>query len=179
MRAHLARFGKFWAELTAGAPLPAADEAFVLSARLWEEGVAGGATCPLDGSRLLDLEASLRKSQRRPLEALALLGRAAQTPHRSAATRARLLIKTANTLEIMEAHAQAIATLREAEPDVEASEDTRLFWLLRCGLILNLCALDRAAEADASLLDARRRTIGRTLAAYRVSNSNSRKAGPS
>jgi transcriptional regulator with XRE-family HTH domain len=150
--------------------LPTADEAFVVSASLWQAGVAGGAPCPLDGSRLLDLEASLRREERRPLEALALLERAIRVPNQSPATRARLLIKTANTFEAMEESAQAIAALREAELSVQDSQGAHLFWLLRCGLIVSLCSLGRAAEANDLMPTARALTaqVGQGLAGLRL-----------
>jgi tetratricopeptide (TPR) repeat protein len=138
-----------------GGELPAANEAFVLSASLWQAGIASGFPCPLDGSRLLDLEASLRKDERRPLEALDLLARAIRAPGLSSIARARLLVQKANTLEVMGEYEQAIAALHEAAPVVENCQDTRLLWLLRCGQALNLCLLDRAAEANDLLPAAR------------------------
>jgi tetratricopeptide (TPR) repeat protein len=138
-----------------GGELPTANKAFGLSASLWQAGVASGSPCPLDGSRLLDLEASLRREERQPLKALTLLDRAIQTPGLSSAAKVRLLIKKSNTLEVMGEYQQANAALHEAAPAVENSQDTRLLWLLRCGQALSLCFLERAAEANDLLPAAR------------------------
>jgi transcriptional regulator with XRE-family HTH domain len=123
--------------------LPGADEAFARSAELW----GSGETDFFDGSRLLDLEASLRKDQRRLPEALELLARASRMPGLNAVTRARILIKRANVLKWQEDFEGALAVLREAAPAIEGSRDLRLIWILRCSLATNLCHLDRAAEA--------------------------------
>jgi tetratricopeptide (TPR) repeat protein len=138
-----------------GGKLSAANEAFALAAELWQAGDASEPLCPLDASRLLDLEASLRRDERRPSEALALLMRAAQFPNMSPHARARLLIQQANVFEIMGESAKAIAALREAEPAVEGCQDARLLWTLRCGLIVSLCSLGRAAEGAEQLTSAR------------------------
>jgi tetratricopeptide (TPR) repeat protein len=70
-------------------------------------------------------------------------------------SKARLLIQRANALEVMGDHENAIASLIEARPVVENSQDLRLLWLMRCELAVNLCFLDRAAEADNLLPEVR------------------------
>ena len=126
-----------------------AEAAFVRAASLAQ--AAGGALSPLDGMRRLDLEASLRRDQRRPLEALKLLEHAGQAPRLTPIARARLLIMKAGALEVLGDSERALAVLREAEPAVVAGQDPRLLWLLRFGSAVNLCLLDRAAEAEALL----------------------------
>jgi len=126
--------------------LPGADDAFATAWRLWGEG-GGRDAVPLDGSRLLDLEASLRKDERRLGESLELLERAARTPGLSPLARARLLVKKANTLRLMADFAGALAALQEATPAIEGSQEPRLLWTLRFASAVNLCHLERAAES--------------------------------
>jgi len=125
-----------------------ADAAFARAADL-AQGVI--ARCPLDGSRRLDLEASLRRDQRRPLEALELLERAERTPRLTPLARARLLIMKANALVVLGESGKALVALREAAPVVEAGQDLRLLWLLRFGQAVCLCLLNGAKEAEALL----------------------------
>jgi transcriptional regulator with XRE-family HTH domain/tetratricopeptide (TPR) repeat protein len=79
--------------------LMGADEAFATSRRLWKAGRMEDAGI-LDESRILDLEASLRKDQRRWPEALALLDEAWKATF-SEDAKARLLLKKASILEQM------------------------------------------------------------------------------
>lgn len=129
-----------------GSELQEAEAAFEVSDRLWREGPS-----PLDGSRLLDLKASLRKDQRLLKEALDLLAEAERTPDLSPLSRARILVKRANILKLQEDFEGAIRALREAAPTIEGSQNVRLLSTLRFGLVLNLCHLGRAAEAEAGL----------------------------
>lgn len=95
----------------------------------------------LDPGRLLDLEASLRRDQRRFEEALSLLEQAA------ALSRApgRILIKKGFTLEVLGEYEQAVETLLHASSLVE--NDRRLRNLLLLNLANNFCHLDRFQEA--------------------------------
>lgn len=135
--------------------LPGAAEAFARSARLWGSGEADF----FDGSRLLDLEASLRKDQRRLPEALELLDRASRMPRLSAGQRARILIKRAITLKWSEDFEGALASLREAAPVIASARDSRLLWILQFESAVNLCQLGRVVEAAALLLEVRRLAV--------------------
>ena len=129
-----------------GGALQFAEQTLALALRLWE---AGAPTDPgiLDPIRLLDLEASLRKDQRRLSEALALLDRALATGPAPEPT-GRLLIKKAGTLEKLGRHEEALAILAEAAPLVEAAENSRLPVVVRFGVIVNLCGLARYDDAE-------------------------------
>lgn len=146
--------------------LNGADRAFVRSHQLWNAAGAGTASTPwdsvaglLDGSRVLELEASLRRDQRRLPEALALLdlALAARTrPER----RARLLIIKAKTFEETRDFAAAVELLRQAAPLVEEQADPRLRLVVQLNLIVGLCGLGRAAEATPLLGEVRALAIG-------------------
>ena len=137
--------------------LPGAEEAFVRSDRLWAAGVAGDPGV-LDTSRVLDLKASLRRYQGRFEETLDLLNRALKVS-RSREAAGRILIKKANTLELMGSYEQAVAELQEAERLIEDSQDSRLGLVARFSLAVNLCQLERYAEAAARLKDVREITV--------------------
>jgi len=122
--------------------LPGADEAFARSGELWQPS-AGLAL--LDESRLLDLEASLRRDQRHFPESLKLLDRALALGKGEAA--GRILIKKAKTLEELGDYESAVTALRRAAPLVNAEADPRLLLCLRFNLLVNLCNLDRHGEA--------------------------------
>ncbi len=124
--------------------LQGADEAFTRSSELWHAGVPPCSE-PLDEARLLDLEASLRRDQRRLHEALALLDRALTL--RSGKATARILIKKAKTLEELGSYEEALALLRRAEPLVDADAEPRLLLCLRFNLLDNLFQVGRFAEA--------------------------------
>ena len=129
--------------------LPGAEEAFAHSDRLWEAGASADPGV-LDGSRPLDLKASLRRYQGRFEEALGLLERA-QKAAVSTETSARLLVKKANTLELMGDYESALSALQQAGSLAEGSHDTRLPWLVRFALAGNLSQLGRYTEAEALL----------------------------
>ncbi len=134
-----------------GAKLPAADEAFHRHRALWIEPTGPS---PFDPSRVLDLEASLRRDQRRIPEALALLDRALAVAQGPPST-ARILIIKAKTFEEAGDYATAVETLRVAEPLIDAGGDPQLHFALRFNLPVNLCHLGRAAEAEPMLSEVR------------------------
>lgn len=121
--------------------LNAADAALEAAKRLWEAGSDPAGV--LDPGRLFDLEASLRRDQRRFDEALAALD-AAIIVGRSPA---RVLIKKGFTLEVMGEYERAIETLRQAAPLVERQDDPRLLYMLRFNLAVNYCHTGRSNEA--------------------------------
>ena len=121
--------------------LKAAAFLFEEAWRLWHAGADPDAL--LDPGRLLDLEASLRRAQRRFDEALALLERARSVSRCPGHT----LISKGFTLEVMGEYERAIETLLEAEtlPDVQA--DPRLRSILQGNLALDFCHVGRFGEA--------------------------------
>ncbi len=136
-----------------GSDLPAADEAFTRAWGLWR---AGGPpeTGWLPEWRLLDLEASLRRGQRRFGEALALLDRAAASPGSEVAA-GRILLKKESVLEQMGRIEDAVAVLREAAPSIQASGDLRLLFGLKFETAKGLCHLGRCGEAAVLMPSAR------------------------
>jgi transcriptional regulator with XRE-family HTH domain/tetratricopeptide (TPR) repeat protein len=139
-----------------GSDLHGADEAFARSRELWR---AGEPADPgfLDETRLLDLEASLRRDQGRLAESLNLLDRALAVGPKEAAN--RLLVKRAKTLEEMSDYEGAVAALRQATPLIPEESDPRLFLCLRFDLLVNLCHLGRHAEAVSGLPEVRSLTV--------------------
>jgi tetratricopeptide (TPR) repeat protein len=98
---------------------------------LWEEGSDPYGL--LDPGRLLDLEGSLRRAQRRFGEALALFERAEAVSHHPA----RVPIKKGFTYEVMGDYGRAVATLLAAGAGVEALGDPRLLYMHRFNLAVN------------------------------------------
>jgi tetratricopeptide (TPR) repeat protein len=129
--------------------LKEAAAAFDAAKRLWEtgEGADGGL---LDAGRVLDLESSLLRDQRRLAEALDLIDRALSLGPAGTAA-ARLLVKRAKVLEEQKDYAAAVAALRRAEALFELEDDPRLFLCLRFNLAEYLLRLGRAAEGLALL----------------------------
>ena len=121
--------------------LKAADVAFEEAKRQWNAGTDHDGV--LDPGRILDLEASLRRDQRRFDEALRLLDEA-ETVGRSPE---RVLIKKGFTLEVMGEYERAVEILREAEPKVLRLGDPRLLYMLRFNLGVNETHLKHYAEA--------------------------------
>jgi tetratricopeptide (TPR) repeat protein len=121
--------------------LKASDLLFQKAKRLWAAGSDSDGV--LDPGRLLDLEASLRRDQRRFEEALALLEQAKGVSR----SQGRVLIKKGCTLEVMGEYDRAIETLLAAEamPDVQA--DPRLRNILYGNLALDFCHIGRFDEA--------------------------------
>src|SRR5436305_838875 len=99
--------------------LPVADAEFARALRLWE---AGAASDPglLDPVRMLDLEASLRKAQRRLPQGLDLLDRALMT-RPAPEVEGRLLINKACVLEKLERYREALDVLERAAPLADAA----------------------------------------------------------
>jgi transcriptional regulator with XRE-family HTH domain len=120
-----------------------ADAAFAQAWRLWQAGADTNAA-RFARWRLLDLEASLRRDQRRFPDALRLLDEARAAAPQEAA--GRIEVKRAVTLEHAGDNEAALATLYEAAPLVE--DDPRLAWGVRFNLATNLCHLGRFAEAE-------------------------------
>jgi transcriptional regulator with XRE-family HTH domain len=137
--------------------LRGAELAFRRSDRLWAVGVPANSGL-LDGSRLLDLKASLLRYQGSFEAALALLEEAFHASG-SDETRARILVKKANTFELMGENEQALAVLELAKGLAENAQDRRLPWLIRFALAGNLWHLSRYMEGAELLPDLRERVL--------------------
>jgi tetratricopeptide (TPR) repeat protein len=137
--------------------LPGAEEGFLRSDRLLKAGAAADPGL-LDGTRPLDLKASLRRYQGRFDEALALLEQALKA-NGSNEARGRVLINKANTLELMGDSERAISELRQVELLLKDSQDARIAWVAQHSLAHHLWQLGRYAEAETQLPEARRRAI--------------------
>lgn len=120
----------------------AAEATLQQAKRLWESGI--DSTEVLDPGRLLDLEASLRRDQRRFEETLTLLEEALKVGR----CPERYLINQGFTLEVMGEYDRAVEVLVQAESLVERKGDPRLANILRLNLALNLCHLGRYGEAS-------------------------------
>ncbi|HWM89822.1 MAG TPA: tetratricopeptide repeat protein [Thermoanaerobaculia bacterium] len=121
--------------------LKRADRVMEEARRLWSAGSDPGQV--LDPGRLLDLQASLRRDQRRFPEAVSLLNRAFLLSR----SRARILIKKGFTLEVMGDYEGAIKALLEAEPLLDRSSEPRLWYDQRFNLAVVLTHLGRYTEA--------------------------------
>jgi tetratricopeptide (TPR) repeat protein len=126
--------------------LKASETAFERAWRLWQAGSDPEGV--LDPGRLLDLEASLRRDQRRLGEALSLLDQAAAVGRNPE----RALVNKGFALEVLGEYERAVETLLQAEPLVRRGGDSRLLYMLRFNLAVNYCHLDRYREA-AELLE--------------------------
>jgi tetratricopeptide (TPR) repeat protein len=121
--------------------LDAADVGLEAANRLWLAGSDPDGI--LDPGRLLDLEGSLRRAQRRFDEALDRLARARQVSHQPG----RVLIKKGTTLDVMGEYEQAIATFLEAETLVERQDDPQLWYKLKANLAVCYTHVSRYREA--------------------------------
>jgi tetratricopeptide (TPR) repeat protein len=145
-RAHLSN-----ADRVAG-DLNQADRTFSRGNELWQAG-AGEDPGLLNAARVLHLEASLRREQRRVHEALALLDQAlaidrwGETPS--------LLLGKARALDELGQPEAAIALLLRAEPQLDRQREPRNLFVVRNLLARNLCHLGRYAEAELALAEAR------------------------
>ena len=145
-----------------GCDLPAAAASLATAWRLWR----AGALAPdsrLAEWRLLDLEASLRRDQRRFGVALDLLDRAlvAAPP----AATGRLLLKKSYTLEQAGEIEPALAVLEQAAPLVSMEDEPRNCQAVRFNRTVLLCHLGRYAEAEIALLELQQhaRQLGNAL----------------
>jgi tetratricopeptide (TPR) repeat protein len=127
---------------------PEAEGAFVQARSLWRAGEDGGV---LPVWRMLSLEASLRRGERRFDEALELLDRARNTAAGEAAAQGVILLKRAFVCEQKGDLESALDALAEATAFVEATGDSRLLFALRFETTKALCALDRYEEAETAL----------------------------
>ncbi len=146
--------------------LAKADAAFARSREIRPEGPAEEKEF-FDPARPLDLEASLRRNQGRHGEALVLLEQALEVGW--PASRTRLLLIQAATLEQEGQPEMALAALTEARPAIERGEgESRSLRVLRFNLVKNLIHLGRPEEAEAFLPELRLLAIDDDLDTLRV-----------
>jgi tetratricopeptide (TPR) repeat protein len=151
--------------------LQGAEEAFSRAAGLWKESEEEAADPLGYGPILLDLEASLRRGQRRFAEALDLLDRVVKAYRegdpeiRDLHLAGRALIKKAYTFDQMEEPDRALQCLEEAAPLVDAERDPRLILCLRHNVVDTLSKTGRHEEARALVpeVEALAREIGNAL----------------
>lgn len=134
--------------------LNAADVAMGKAKQLWQSGSDPEGL--LDPGRLLDLEGSLRRDQRRFAEALDCFDQAiAASP-----SPGRILINKGFTYEVMGDYESGIAALLEARPHMERRGDPRLRNMLFLNLASNLVHAARHAEAAELVEEVRRNPEG-------------------
>jgi transcriptional regulator with XRE-family HTH domain len=134
--------------------LEGADEAFT---RAWDLWWAGAASDPelLPEWRVLDLEASLRRAERRFPQALALLDQARAASGEEPMAVGRILLKKEHVFDQIGDTEAALAVLAEAAPFVEASGDPRQLLSLRFKTANNLWHLKRYEESARMLAQVR------------------------
>ncbi len=136
---------------------PEADAEVERAKALWKAGEAGDPERLLDEARVLGLEASLRREQRQFPEALVLLERALAADR--GGLRIHLLINRARTLEEQGDFAQALATLRQLLPLVDADREPGLYLVARYNVLVVLCHLGQHAAAAEEFEDVRRLAV--------------------
>jgi tetratricopeptide (TPR) repeat protein len=109
--------------------------------RLWKAGSDREGV--LDPGRLLDLEASLCRDERRFGEALAFLDQAIWVTHKPE----RVLIKKGFTLEVMGEYERAAELLLHAISRIDRHSEPHLWNIARLNLANNLCHLGRYKDA--------------------------------
>ncbi len=117
---------------------------------LWQAGTDPDGV--LDPGRLLDLEGSLRRAQRRFEEALAAFDQAVavgRIPERA-------LMSKGTTYDVMGDYEQAILTYFKALPRVERAGEPRLRNMLRLNCASSLCHVSRYVEAAELIEEVRR-----------------------
>lgn len=155
--------------LRVGGDLRLADSAFHRSGEFWEAGDAA-TPAPLDGARILDLKASLRRYQGRFEEALALHSAVLHEAHLPA-KKARTLLKVAAVLELQGAYEEALEALHRTEAWISEANEPRLFRILEFSRTANLCHLEQFDAAAHALGLVQRLTLdlGNELDSIRVS----------
>jgi transcriptional regulator with XRE-family HTH domain/tetratricopeptide (TPR) repeat protein len=147
--------------------LPEADESLASFLALWHAGTAEDPGL-LNAARVLGIEASLRRAQRRLPEALDLIDQAlaidvwGETP-------ALQLAKARALAEIGQFEA-SLAILQHAVHQIDASRKPRRRYVALNLLVLNLCHLGRYAAAEMLLPEARKQasSLGNRLDLLRI-----------
>jgi tetratricopeptide (TPR) repeat protein len=128
--------------------LPAAEKTRTRGHALWEAGAPGDPGL-LAEAWLPGLEANLRKDQRRFSEALKRIDEALALDRGE--LRGKVLMSKSNILRRLDDPAGSTAVLLEAEPLIDAEREPRLAFGVRFNLLVDLCFLGRAAEAEPRL----------------------------
>ncbi|HYO11760.1 MAG TPA: helix-turn-helix transcriptional regulator, partial [Thermoanaerobaculia bacterium] len=124
-----------------------AETAFAHAWELWRAGEGADPRGLLPEWRLLDLEASLRREQRRFSVARELLDRAKASSGDGTLATARILMNKSHVLEQLGDFAGALRALDEAAPAIETASEPRLLFGLLFNTAANLRHLGRYAEA--------------------------------
>ena len=135
--------------------LDRARQAFAQSLRLWEKVDGVVDSCPLDGWRVQDLEASLRIDTQEFDRALECLD--AALSHSPPDAVGAILLKRAGVFEQRCDFETALAVLAEAEPWLNAEGEPRHLFGLQFNRAVNLCHLGRFATAEPLLPEIRAR----------------------
>ncbi len=131
-----------------------ADQAFDRARKLWRSGEGSDPDGLLDPARLPDLEASLRRAQRRFDEAFSLHDQALTVA--PAESIAYVLLNKAFTLEQAGSYEHALATLAEAASHIDGESRPRQLCVLLFNRATNLWHLGRHDQAAALLPEVRR-----------------------
>jgi len=123
--------------------LKTSERVFAEARQLWEKGTDEAGL--LDEGRAIDLEASLRRDQRRLDEALKLHHQALEVAHPDQI--GTILLNKAYTLEVKEDYEDSIKILEQAASLIDRQRQPRLFFGLRFNWASILCRLGRAKEA--------------------------------
>jgi tetratricopeptide (TPR) repeat protein len=142
-RAHLVNALKVYGRLKE------ADAELDKAKPLWEAGSDPDGI--LDPGRLLDIEASLRRAQRRFPESLALSRQAVAVSRYPA----RALVMLGSAYEVMGEYEQAVEPLREAEAWIGPQAEPRLWYKQRSNLALVCTHVARYDEAAKLVAEAR------------------------
>ncbi len=134
----------------------AGDAAFAEYRGLWKAGAMDDDGF-FDPALPVDLEASLRRDERRFDEALGLHERALALA--SPEGIAYVLLNKSATLEEAGRYERAVQALREAARHIDEKQKPRQLFALRFNLARNMCHLDRHAEAEALLPEVRRMAL--------------------
>lgn len=141
--------------LRVGGDLKASEAAFAHADELWQQGEGGDPFGILDGTRRLDLKASLLRQWGKFEEALDLIDQAlAKKPPEAAVP---LLFKKATTLSRAGDFERAIEVLHLAEPWIDARREPRHPFLHSFALASNLCRLENYRAAAELLPKVKRR----------------------
>jgi hypothetical protein len=127
----------------------AAERDLVSSRELWEAG-APGASGLLDETWLPWIEAVFLRAKRRFGEALQKIDEALALDKGD--LRAQILVSRSRIFEALGDPEASTAALLEAEPLIDVHKEPRLAFGVRFNLLVDLCALGRAAEAAPRLL---------------------------
>jgi transcriptional regulator with XRE-family HTH domain/tetratricopeptide (TPR) repeat protein len=129
-----------------------AEEALARAWKLWGTGAPGDPGL-LNEAWLPWMEAALRRDQRRFPEALKRIEEALAFD--LGELRGQILLSKARIFETLGDPEGSTTALIEATPLIDAAQDPRLAFGLRFNLLVDLCHLDRAAEAALKLPEVR------------------------